>query len=41
VITAFNFPVAVYGWNSSIAMVCGNTLVWYVTEMYTCICLVI
>ncbi|KAI0216241.1 Alpha-aminoadipic semialdehyde dehydrogenase [Lamellibrachia satsuma] len=28
VITAFNFPVAVYGWNSSIAMVCGNTLLW-------------
>lgn len=30
VITAFNFPVAVYGWNSAIAMVCGNTLLWYV-----------
>ncbi|XP_063591107.1 alpha-aminoadipic semialdehyde dehydrogenase-like [Penaeus indicus] len=28
VITAFNFPVAVYGWNSAIAMVCGNTLLW-------------
>uniref|UniRef100_A0A8C5U0R9 aldehyde dehydrogenase (NAD(+)) n=1 Tax=Malurus cyaneus samueli TaxID=2593467 RepID=A0A8C5U0R9_9PASS len=24
VITAFNFPVAVYGWNSAIAMICGN-----------------
>uniref|UniRef100_A0A8C6YK67 aldehyde dehydrogenase (NAD(+)) n=1 Tax=Nothoprocta perdicaria TaxID=30464 RepID=A0A8C6YK67_NOTPE len=24
IITAFNFPVAVYGWNSAIAMVCGN-----------------
>uniref|UniRef100_A0A0A9Z803 aldehyde dehydrogenase (NAD(+)) n=1 Tax=Lygus hesperus TaxID=30085 RepID=A0A0A9Z803_LYGHE len=28
VISAFNFPVAVYGWNSAIAMVCGNTLLW-------------
>ncbi|CAG5114585.1 unnamed protein product, partial [Candidula unifasciata] len=28
VITAFNFPCAVYGWNSAIAMVCGNTLLW-------------
>ncbi|OWK12257.1 ALDH7A1, partial [Cervus elaphus hippelaphus] len=24
VITAFNFPVAVYGWNNAIAMICGN-----------------
>jgi len=24
VISAFNFPVAVYGWNSAIAMVCDN-----------------
>ncbi|KAJ6669660.1 hypothetical protein lerEdw1_000209 [Lerista edwardsae] len=24
IITAFNFPVAVYGWNNAIAMVCGN-----------------
>nr|KAG5705947.1 hypothetical protein BaRGS_010837 [Batillaria attramentaria] len=28
VITAFNFPVAVYGWNSCIALVCGNTMLW-------------
>ncbi|XP_052796221.1 alpha-aminoadipic semialdehyde dehydrogenase-like [Mya arenaria] len=28
VITAFNFPVAVYGWNSAIAMVCGNCMLW-------------
>ncbi|KAK9504421.1 hypothetical protein O3M35_010756 [Rhynocoris fuscipes] len=27
-ITAFNFPIAVYGWNSAIAMVCGDTLLW-------------
>jgi len=28
VITAFNFPLAVYGWNAAIALVCGNTLLW-------------
>jgi aldehyde dehydrogenase (NAD+) len=28
VITAFNFPVAVYSWNAAIAAVCGDTLVW-------------
>jgi aldehyde dehydrogenase (NAD+) len=28
VITAFNFPVAVYSWNAAIAAVCGDTTVW-------------
>ncbi len=28
VITAFNFPVAVWSWNAFIAAVCGDTLVW-------------
>ena len=28
VITAFNFPVAVWSWNSAIAAVCGNSTVW-------------
>ena len=28
VITAFNFPVAVWSWNSAIAAVCGDTIVW-------------
>ena len=28
VITAFNFPVAVWGWNACIAAVCGDTIVW-------------
>ena len=27
VITAFNFPIAVYGWNAAIAMYTGNTMV--------------
>lgn len=28
VITAFNFPVAVWSWNAFIAAVCGDTVVW-------------
>jgi aldehyde dehydrogenase (NAD+) len=28
VITAFNFPVAVWAWNAAIAAVCGDTVVW-------------
>jgi aldehyde dehydrogenase family 7 protein A1 len=28
VITAFNFPIAVCGWNAAISLVCGNTQIW-------------
>ncbi|XP_059165665.1 alpha-aminoadipic semialdehyde dehydrogenase-like [Physella acuta] len=28
VISAFNFPCAVYGWNSAIGMICGNAMLW-------------
>ena len=28
VISAFNFPVAVWAWNAALALVCGNALVW-------------
>jgi aldehyde dehydrogenase (NAD+) len=28
VITAFNFPVAVWAWNATLAAVCGDTIVW-------------
>ena len=28
VISAFNFPNAVFGWNLAIAMICGNTVTW-------------
>ncbi len=28
VITAFNFPVAVWSWNAMIALVCGDTIIW-------------
>ncbi len=28
IITAFNFPVAVWSWNAMIATVCGNSTIW-------------
>jgi len=28
IISAFNFPMAVWAWNAMIALVCGNTIVW-------------
>jgi len=28
IITAFNFPAAVYGWNIAISLICGNCNVW-------------
>src|SRR5699024_2300556 len=28
VITAFNFPVAVYAWNAFISAICGNATIW-------------
>ena len=28
VISAFNFPCAVGGWNTAIGLICGNTIVW-------------
>lgn len=32
IITAFNFPVAVWAWNIALALVCGNTVVWKPSE---------
>ena len=32
VITAFNFPVAVWSWNAAVAAVCGDTVVWKPSE---------
>jgi len=32
VITAFNFPVAVWSWNAALAFVCGNPVVWTPSE---------
>ena len=33
VITAFNFPIAVWSWNAAIAAVCGDTVVWKPSEL--------
>jgi aldehyde dehydrogenase (NAD+) len=32
IISAFNFPVAVWCWNAALALVCGNALVWKPSE---------
>jgi aldehyde dehydrogenase (NAD+) len=32
VISAFNFPVAVWSWNAALALVCGDTVVWKPSE---------
>ena len=32
VITAFNFPVAVWSWNAALAYVCGNAVIWKPSE---------
>jgi aldehyde dehydrogenase (NAD+) len=32
IISAFNFPVAVWAWNAALAWVCGNSVVWKPSE---------
>jgi aldehyde dehydrogenase (NAD+) len=32
IISAFNFPVAVWAWNSALALVCGDTCIWKPSE---------
>jgi aldehyde dehydrogenase (NAD+) len=32
IISAFNFPVAVWAWNAALAIVCGNSCVWKPSE---------
>jgi aldehyde dehydrogenase (NAD+) len=32
VISAFNFPIAVWSWNAAIAVVCGNPVIWKPSE---------
>jgi len=32
IITAFNFPVAVWAWNTALALVCGNAVIWKPSE---------
>lgn len=36
-ITAFNFPVAVSGWNAAIAFICGDLMIWKPSPS-TCLC---
>jgi aldehyde dehydrogenase (NAD+) len=33
IITAFNFPIAVWSWNSALAAVCGDTMIWKPSEL--------
>jgi aldehyde dehydrogenase (NAD+) len=32
IISAFNFPVAVWAWNATLALVCGNPIIWKPSE---------
>ncbi len=32
IISAFNFPVAVWAWNAALAVVCGNSIIWKPSE---------
>jgi aldehyde dehydrogenase (NAD+) len=32
IISAFNFPVAVWSWNAALALVCGNAILWKPSE---------
>jgi aldehyde dehydrogenase (NAD+) len=32
IISAFNFPVAVWAWNATLALVCGNSTIWKPSE---------
>ena len=32
IISAFNFPVAVWSWNAALALVCGNPVIWKPSE---------
>ncbi len=32
IVSAFNFPVAVWSWNAALALVCGNSVIWKPSE---------
>ncbi|GIR12009.1 MAG: hypothetical protein CM15mP23_05840 [Cryomorphaceae bacterium] len=32
IISAFNFPVAVWAWNTALAWICGNVCIWKPSE---------
>ncbi|HEY4333076.1 MAG TPA: aldehyde dehydrogenase family protein, partial [Ilumatobacteraceae bacterium] len=33
IISAFNFPVAVWSWNAALAIVCGNPIIWKPSDL--------
>ena len=33
IVTAFNFPAAVWSWNAAVAAVCGDTMIWKPSEL--------
>jgi aldehyde dehydrogenase (NAD+) len=35
IISAFNFPVAVWAWNTALAWICGDVCVWKPSEKNT------
>ena len=41
VISAFNFPAAVWSWNAALALVCGDTVVWKPSEKASLVALAI
>jgi aldehyde dehydrogenase (NAD+) len=40
IISAFNFPVAVWAWNTALAWICGDVCVWKPSEKPTVVSLV-
>jgi aldehyde dehydrogenase (NAD+) len=36
IISAFNFPVAVWAWNTALAWIAGDVCVWKPSEKYRC-----
>src|SRR3954469_2703656 len=41
VISAFNFPAAVWAWNTTLALVCGDTVVWKPSEKASLVALAV
>ena len=41
IISAFNFPVAVWCWNTALAWICGDTCIWKPSEKTPCVVLLV
>ncbi|MDP3377837.1 MAG: aldehyde dehydrogenase family protein [Brevundimonas sp.] len=41
VITAFNFPVAVWAWNAALALVCGDPVIWKASDKTSLVALAV